>query len=131
MAPVHTVVVVIMSLVAAASRGCPDHHGEDVSSSPPPNKTFFKCTACLVDDPAHCATNTPVCGDSTEEWDSTAHAHTALCDTLSPADLARRPTPPGFKPGPFAKNACYDWPDDAFKTTCTTFSTHCERVPIH
>ena len=93
--------------------------------------TFFKCTACLADDPARCETATPVCGDSTERLPSEAEARDALCDTLSPADLAKRPTPTGFKPNPYLKNACYEWPDDAFKMSCSTFKTSCANVPIH
>jgi hypothetical protein len=121
-----SLVVVLMTLVAGALHGCADR-----ILGPAKDKKFSKCTACLADDPARCATSTPVCGDPEERSYSELGARQALCDTLSAAELARRPTPPGFKPNPYIKNACYDWPDDAFKTSCTTFTTTCSGVPIH
>lgn len=130
MQAIRAVAVVLMTLTAAALQGCPDHNQDHVAA-PPGNKTFYKCTACLTDDPARCATHTPVCGDSQERMPSESAAKYPLCDTLSAAELARRPTPEGFKPSPYLKNACYDWPDNAFKTSCTTFTTTCESVPIH
>jgi len=121
-------VVVGICLFAAALAGCTDC----LLGGPAKTNRFFKCTACLADDPARCATSTPVCGDPTEDRTfSETGAQQALCDTLSAAELARRPTPEGFKPSPWFKNACYEWRDDAFKISCTTFTTTCESVPIH
>jgi len=141
MQAIPALAAVLISLFAATLQGCSDHNqdrvsapagsNQDLISRPPENMTFFTCTACLVDDSARCATNRPVCGDSTERTDSEVGAKDALCDTLTPAELARRPTPEGFKPSPYLKNACYSWPADAFKTSCTTFTATCERVPIH
>lgn len=138
MAPLRTVHVVVVSLFAVAMAGCPDHHGEAIehhgdntAATPAPNRTFPKCTACLSDDPKHCATYTPECGDSDDEVRSQYAAKNALCDTLSAAELARRPTPAGFEANEWYKNACYRWPEEAFKISCTPYKTHCESVPIH
>jgi hypothetical protein len=110
--------------------GCPDSH-EGALAEPARTKTFFSCKVCLADDAARCATHAPVCGDSSERTPSQEASKDALCDTLSAAELARRPTPPGFKQSPWNKNACYAWPEDAFKATCTTVTKTCDSVPIH
>lgn len=130
MQSIHALAIVLISLFTAALQGCPDHNERGVAQ-PAGNTKFFKCTACLADTPSHCVTNTPVCGDLSERSDSEVGAKNSLCDTLSPAELARRPTPTGFKPNQWFKNACYKWPDDAFTVSCTTFTTTCAKVPIH
>lgn len=93
--------------------------------------TFFSCKACLADEPARCASYTPDCGDSSERTPSESSATDALCDTLGPAELARRPTPEGYAPSPWSKNSCYSWPADAFALTCTRVAKTCDGVPIH
>ncbi len=93
---------------------------------------MFSCRACLIDDPQRCVSYAQTCGDLEHDRASAqVAAKDALCDTL-PADvLARRPTPPGFKPNPYLKNACYEWPDDTFTLDCTPVTKTCSSVPIH
>jgi len=113
----------------AGSPGCLDSPSGPLGR---PAQSYFSCKACLADDAARCATYKPDCHDSTEQLPSETAATDALCDTLTPAELARRPTPPDFKPNsPWFKNACYLWPKDAFKIACTRFQQTCDGVPIH
>ena len=108
-------------IVLAALAGCGQTKTE----------TYFRCTVCLADDATRCATHVQACGDLPSHDDAVLSGSYALCDSLTPAELARRPTPPDFTPSTFYKNACYRWPDDAFKATCTTFPLTCGNVPIH
>jgi hypothetical protein len=115
--------------------GCPSpqpNPQQGALGQPAKTQSFFACKACLSDDGARCATFTPECHDSLQQADSETGAKYALCDTLSSAELARRPTPPDYKPNsPFFKNACYLWPADAFKISCTSIKKTCDGVPIH
>jgi hypothetical protein len=118
-------------MFAALGRiGCHDPQPA-TTNRPAAVATYFACTACLSDDATRCAAFTPECHDSHEQKPSEIGARQALCDTLSPAELARRPAPADFKPTPWAKNACYAWPDDAIKTTCATVAKGCDGTPIH
>jgi hypothetical protein len=93
---------------------------------------LFTCTACLADDPKRCTTKAQLCGALPDDRPTAEiGAKDALCDTLTPAELGRRPTPPGFKPGGYDPNACYQWTADAFAVTCTPVMTKCAKgVPI-
>ena len=120
-------------LIAAIGRiGC-QHDAQQGPLDRPAQggQSYFACTSCLADDAKRCATFTPSCGDSREQLPSETGAKDALCDGLGEPELAKRPTPTGFKPSPWAKNACYAWPADAFKTSCTTVAKACDSVPIH
>lgn len=125
-----TLIVFAWMGVVVGALGCPDSRS-GILGSPARKVTLFSCKVCLADDAARCATRTSDCGDSSQQMDSEIQARDSLCDTLSAAELARRPTPTGFKPSPWLKNACYDWPGDAFKSSCASFTKTCDGVPIH
>ena len=119
--------IIVMGFAGAF--GCVESHPDPFARPP---QSYFSCKACLADDAARCATYKPDCHDSTEQLPSETGAKNALCDTLTAAELAHRPTPPDYKPNsPWFKNACYLWPEDAFKTTCASFKQTCDGVPIH
>jgi hypothetical protein len=125
-----TLIVFAWMGAVVGAHGCHDSRS-GILGSPARNVTLFSCKVCLADDAARCATHTSDCGDSSERMDSETAARDALCDTLSPADLARRPTPTGFKPSPWLENACYAWPVDAFTSSCSSFTKTCDGVPVH
>jgi hypothetical protein len=94
--------------------------------------TLYTCKACLATDGNRCASYAQRCGDgSNDRMGAEAGATDALCDTLTAAELASRPTPQGYhQNASFTKNECYVWPKEAFALTCTTTRTKCSHLPI-